>query len=316
MDSGILERGLSIISQCKRQTGDIWEAHFGAAAITSYFFVKENPIAVETAARITAESDAMLRSHTFVHISRQEGETNARAAEQLILAALQPTMDGLHWVGHNVIYAATSLLAIKELDGWGHMDDIEGISNLIKAFNNTIPGRSWLGCSVSEVKRLEMTESDRFPDIRNAEQLSDFIINELSSFRIIYKSEAHHDLIGHMLTFSQALNILHDLGHVEYFLKGIPSLQQLVKVLRISHDINPEHPPKLFSPVDRWPLELACRSEWLPTEDEYWLKSFQHTDWDFGHTFKFPYSLFNHMNRLSAPDPKALENFRYVISHA
>ncbi|MGG1634429.1 hypothetical protein [Paenibacillus sp. NRS-1760] len=313
MDNRILERGLSIISQCKVRTGDIWEAHFGAAAIASYFFVKENLMPAETSARIAAESDVMLRSRAYEHIARSGGELDAETAEKQILAALLPTMDGLHWVGHNVIYAAISLMAIRELDGWGHADDIEGISSLIASFNKTIPGRSWLGYSASDVKRLEVAESDRFPAIQNAEQLSEFIINELSSFQTIYRSEAHHDLIGHMLTFSQALTILHELGHVEYFLKGIPSLQKLVKVLRTSHDINLDNPPKLLSPVDRWPLPLACRSEWLPVEDEYWIKSFQHVDWDFGHTFKFPYSFYNHMNRLAAPNAQAVENFRYIV---
>ncbi len=33
----LLKGGLSIISQCKKETNDIWHAHFGAAAIASYF---------------------------------------------------------------------------------------------------------------------------------------------------------------------------------------------------------------------------------------------------------------------------------------
>ncbi|MEC2628050.1 hypothetical protein P9X08_32035 [Bacillus cereus] len=36
-NKGILKGGLSIISQCKKETNDIWHAHFGAAAIASYF---------------------------------------------------------------------------------------------------------------------------------------------------------------------------------------------------------------------------------------------------------------------------------------
>lgn len=36
----VLKDGLSIISQCKKETNDIWHAHFGAAAIASYFLRK------------------------------------------------------------------------------------------------------------------------------------------------------------------------------------------------------------------------------------------------------------------------------------
>lgn len=43
-NKSVLKGGLSIISQCKKQTNDIWHAHFGAAAIASYFFIKDNNI--------------------------------------------------------------------------------------------------------------------------------------------------------------------------------------------------------------------------------------------------------------------------------
>lgn len=33
----------------------------------------------------------------------------------MIIKSLEHTIDELHWVGHNVIYAALSLLAMKEL---------------------------------------------------------------------------------------------------------------------------------------------------------------------------------------------------------
>ena len=37
-NKSILKGGLSIISQCKKETNDIWHAHFGATAIASYFY--------------------------------------------------------------------------------------------------------------------------------------------------------------------------------------------------------------------------------------------------------------------------------------
>ncbi len=33
MNRFLLTAGLAIISTCKKETGDIWQAHFGAAAI-------------------------------------------------------------------------------------------------------------------------------------------------------------------------------------------------------------------------------------------------------------------------------------------
>lgn len=315
MDKKPLKGGLSIISQCKSSTGDIWEAHIGAGAIASVFFIKENGMSAETVNRITAQSEAMLDKHLFNRTANVAEGIDLWDAEHMILEALEISIDQLHWVGHNVIYAAISLLALRDLGRWGSQDEIEGICALLRSFEKTIPGRSWLGYTASEVKKLQIEESDNNPAIEDAKQLSEFILNELSSFRIIYRAESHHDLIGHMLTFSHALNILFDLGHVTYFKRGLPPLLKLAKVLRASHNLNLDldHSIKLSSPVDRWPILKAERSEWLPVDHEYWSKDYAQHEWDFGHVFKFPFSFYNHLNRVSERKDSAIENFRFIV---
>lgn len=311
-DKEWLVKGLSIISSCKRETKDIWQAHLGAAAIAAYFFTKENELPAETVHAIEAQAAAMLQKHQPDKVGAAASEIlEPKAAEQLILEALDLTIDGLHWVGHNVIYSAVSLLAIHELGGWGSRQQIEGIAELIRSFQRTIPGRSWLGCSVSEVKQLEPEEADRFPAIENGQQLSGLILDELSSFRTIYNAEAHHDLIGHMLTYSHAINILDDLGHHSYFKRTLPPLLKLIKALRKSRE--PALPLPLNSPVDRQPLALRERSEYLPAEPRFWTGDYSAGDWEFGHMFKFPFSFYNHLNRVPGKNPAAIENFRYII---
>lgn len=264
---------------------------------------------------IEVQAAAMLRKHQPESLDASASETlEPKAAEPLILEALDLTIDGLHWVGHNVIYSAVSLLAIRELGGWGSRQHIEGIAELIRSFHRTIPGRSWLGSSVSEVKRLEPEEADRFPAIANGRQLSGLILDELSSFRTIYNAEAHHDLIGHMLTYSHAINILHDLGHDSYFKRALPPLLKLIKALRKSWEPAADGLQlPLYSPVDRQPLAPRERSESLPVEPRFWTGDYSAGDWEFGHMFKFPFSFYNHLNRVPGKKPFAIENFRYVI---
>lgn len=62
-DLKLLNSGLSIISTCKTQSGDIWEAHFGAAAIAGYFFMKDNDLPIETAASVSRQVNAMVERH-------------------------------------------------------------------------------------------------------------------------------------------------------------------------------------------------------------------------------------------------------------
>ncbi|MEW4369743.1 hypothetical protein [Paenibacillus kandeliae] len=313
MQKDMLKHGLQIIANCKSKTGDIWEAHFGVAAIAAYFFIQENHIPSTIADTIFIQAQAMLDYHSSIETNASIAEVKISEVESALLQSLQFVMDDLHWVGHNVIYTALSVKAIRELGEWGTSSDIAGICTLIESFRKTIPGRSWLGYSAAQVKRLEITEGDAFPTITNAKQLSEFVVGELSYFETIYRAEAHHDLIGHMLTFSHSLNILFDLGYVEYFERGLPALLKLVKVLRASQHLSSQSSIQLYSSVDQLPLVKAKRSEWLPAEEQYWATDFAEVDWDFGHVFKFPFSFYNHLHRIDAYAPSAMENFRYII---
>ncbi|MDJ1478727.1 hypothetical protein QBX67_27260 [Bacillus sp. LS15-K4] len=309
----VLRDGLSIISQCKKQTNDIWHAHFGAAAIASYFFMKDNNMEEEITHSMYSQTKMMLNNQNLGEIIDSKEEIDFQSAEKLIIKSLEHTIDELHWVGHNVIYAALSLLAMKELQKWGDNQAIEGITNLILSFRKTIPGRSWIGFTTKEVKQLSINDEIE-SEFKNPKQLSKFILKELSQFNIIYRAEAHHDLIGHLLTFSHAINIMYDLGHRDIFHRGIRPLLKLVYVLRASQYLMPNTEINLYSPIDRLPLIESKRAHVLPTEKQFWLKDYSAFNWDFGHVFKFSYSYFDHIKR--APEYKdiTLEKFRFVIN--
>ncbi|PGS85709.1 hypothetical protein COD02_06555 [Bacillus thuringiensis] len=312
-NKSILKGGLSIISQCKKETNDIWHAHFGAAAIASYFFMKDNNIEEETARNMYLQTRMMLSKKKIGEMIDDKKEIDFQIAENMIIKSLEQTIDELHWVGHNVIYASLSLLAMKELQKWGDNQAIEGITTLILSFRKTIPGRSWIGYTTKEVKQLSF-EDEIQSELSNPPQVSQFILNELSKFNGIYRAESHHDLIGHLLTYSHAINIMYDLGHIDLFQRGIRPLLKLVYVLRASQKLKLNTEITLHSPIDRLPLIQSKRANFLPTENIFWIKDYSGFDWDFGHVFKFSYSYFNHIKR--APDYKdiTLEKFRYVIN--
>ncbi|GGE83778.1 hypothetical protein [Priestia taiwanensis] len=315
LHTSILEDGLAIISSCKAQTGDIWKAHYGAACIGSYFFMKNNH---DLNSELTELVFRQAKEMSNNVIERKRGQNNAHydegSAVRAILEALDNTIDQLHWVGHNVIYAAASLLAIRELEGWGSEEEIAGITDLIQSFERTIPGRSWIGFSASEVKRMTITDEDGFSPISNPEELSLLVLEELAQFQTIYRAESHHDLIGHMLTFSHALNSLYDLGHTSFFKRGLLPVLKIMKVLRSSKNIKQEDAIKLVSPVDQLPLQRAKRAAVLPSETEFWKKGYREKDWDYGHVFKFSDSFYDHLRRVEKVKEIYIENFRYVIT--
>ncbi|MGE7876656.1 hypothetical protein [Peribacillus muralis] len=317
MDNVMLKEGLSIISRCKKETGDIWQAHFGASAIAGHFFVKDNELTENLAQLVFSQLESMIESQCMERNQYEPvREWDMEKAEGSILQALDKTVDRLHWVGHNVIYGAISLLALRELKEGGAKacGDLSGIGDLILSFENSIPGRSWIGYSAAEVKRIEITKEDDMPMIENPNDLSLFVLEELAYFPIIYRAESHHDLIGHMITFSHALNILFDAGHVSLFHRGLQPLLKLVQALRGSREVKLGDAIKLFSPVDQLPLQKAARSQWLPTECGYWTKDHSRNSWDFGHTFKFPFSFYDHIRRVGRVKAPYIENFRYIIN--
>ncbi|MFD6507135.1 hypothetical protein [Bacillus sp. NPDC060175] len=310
----VLKDGLSIISQCKKETNDIWYAHFGAAAIASYFFTKNNNIDEKTACHIYSQAKMMLHKQRLGKTIDNKQGVDYQSAEETIIKSLEQTIDELHWVGHNVIYASLSLLAIKELGHWGSEQDINNIANLILSFQKTIPGRSWIGFTTKEVKQLIINNDEMQSEIKNPKQLSEFILNELSKFNIIYRAESHHDLIGHMLTFSHAINILYDLGHIELFQRGVKPLIKLVYVLRESRNLTSNAQLILNSPVDHLPLIQAKQVDTLPIENVFWLKDYNELNWDFGHIFKFSYSYFDHLKRVPEYENITLDKFRCIIN--
>ncbi|GGD86033.1 hypothetical protein [Paenibacillus nasutitermitis] len=314
LNQSILRDGLTIIASCKQETGDIWQAHYGAAAIGSYFFVSTNNLRQEITELIASQARAMVQKILGVKSTQHRSDCNTHTAEADILEALDKTIDELHWVGHNVIYSAASLLAIHELKGWGSAGEIAGITDLILSFERTIPGRSWIGFTASEVKRMQITDEDGFPTISNPKELSLLVLEQLTEFPVIYRAESHHDLIGHMLTFSHALNILFDLGHVSFFERGLLPIMKLIKVLRYSRNVKPGDSIKLVSPVDHLPLQAAVRVNALPTEIQFWQKDYSEQDWDFGHVFKFSQSFYDHLRRVEQKKNSYSENFRYIIT--
>ncbi|GBF75365.1 hypothetical protein PA598K_03768 [Paenibacillus sp. 598K] len=315
MNTQLLTDGLTIIAACREQTNDIWDAHYGAAAIGSALFASSGWLSPQSAARVEAQAAAMVKATLDPAYAAADSDSGCEetTAATAILDALDSTIGELHWVGHPVIYSASSLLAIHQLQRWGSSEQLSGLTALIRAFERTIPGRSWIGYSAAEVRRMQVTVEDGFPTISHPRELSTLVLEQLAAFPVIYRAEAHHDLMGHMLTYAHALNILFDLGHVSFFERGVPPLLKLVKVLRSSIDLPHDDPVRLVSPVDRLPLQPAQRGRWLPTDERYWQRDYSGIDWDFGHVFKFAHSFYDHLGRVSNRKPAYEEQLRYLI---
>ncbi|MDG0812912.1 hypothetical protein [Cohnella rhizosphaerae] len=286
------------------------------------FFIAENRLDDGVARKIANEANRMVSDRLETPTASMPPDRGtletmpkrgASADERTIAEALEETIDGLHWVGHNAIYAAASMKAIRELDGWGEASEMAAIAALIRAFKGKIPGRSWIGYKTSEVKALTLGEEEGGAGIEDGAALSRAMLRELASFENVYRAEAHHDLIGHMLTFSHALVTLEELGYPELFKRGLVPLFKLVHVLRASRELRSGASIQLNSPVDREPLAPAPAAASLPTEAAFWERDRSKAAWDFGHAFKFPYSFYHLAARAGGADAAAYDRFRRIV---
>jgi hypothetical protein len=87
-NTATLVDGLSILSQSRRQTGDIWQAYYGAAAIAGYFFIKENHLSGKVEEAVAAENRGMIGKYlqpgtvpVFYHHWNRVSEAPAKAME-------------------------------------------------------------------------------------------------------------------------------------------------------------------------------------------------------------------------------------------
>ncbi|AJQ62437.1 hypothetical protein BTT_60660 (plasmid) [Bacillus thuringiensis serovar morrisoni str. 4AA1] len=102
LNQTILRDGLTIIASCKQETGDIWQAHYGAVAIGSYFFVSTNNLRQEITELIASQAGAMVQKILGSKSNQHYSNCDICTAEAAILEALDKTIDELHLVGHNV----------------------------------------------------------------------------------------------------------------------------------------------------------------------------------------------------------------------
>ncbi|SFJ22477.1 hypothetical protein SAMN02799624_03693 [Paenibacillus sp. UNC496MF] len=72
-----LSAGLAVIAGCLAETGDVWRARYGAAAVASWLFRRDAALAFAAEAAAARQTDAMLAAHPpGAHL------TTARAASR------------------------------------------------------------------------------------------------------------------------------------------------------------------------------------------------------------------------------------------
>lgn len=305
-----LRAALSSLARHGERSRKWGDGHWGAAVAAGCFFVEESVADAECA----LEVERQIALFTAIYADRFtppiERASPAHDPVGPLLAALDRNIDRLCWVGHNVIYAALSLNALRRVPDL--VEAVPGVARLTALFDRSVPGRSWIGWTIQQVRDASIDETT-WP-LSTPADVSRAVLEELSAFRTIFRAESHHDLIGHLLDFAQAVNLLHDLGHEDLFVRALSPLRRFIFVLRSSQDLVPGQHLAITSPLDRSPLREAPAASMDPLTAAYWRRDFARCAWDGGHVFKFPYAYYDHARRVE-PDlrRRSHRNFMAIL---
>jgi hypothetical protein len=305
-----LRAGLTSLALCAERTKKWNDGHWGAAVLAGCFLVEENDIDLQCEQAVERQLSLFIKTHRERFEPRFEPAPAAPDGTSPLVMALERNIDRLCWVGHNVIFAALSLKALRrvpELTG-----TIPGLARMTALFDRSIPGRSWIGWTVREVQDVSIDES--VLSLTNPADVSRVVLEELSAFQTVFDAESHHDLIGHMLDFAQAVNVLHDLGYEQLFHRAVAPLRRFIVVLRSSQSLTLGQTLAITSPVDRPPLREVAAIKEDPLTALYWRRDFARRTWDGGHVFKFPYAYYDHARRVGLDvRARSRQNFMKVL---
>ncbi len=298
-----LELGLTGLARCANA---VWDAHFPAAVLAGYYFAARNALASETEHGIATQLDRLIATKHELFRPYPKAGTIADSCGP-ITDALVASVDKFSELGHNTIFAAYALRALRDLGGAAREPIVRDIAAVIRQFDYG-PARYWLHLNQGhDPRKFTLPQCTIFTEYMPDAAVARTILDELPKFQHVYTQMGSKSHIGHLLTQSQALLTLRALGFSELANRGCYSLECRFILLKDSQ-------PYKSSPLSFY--RPATRSALLPNEPAYWAQDFTMCQWDEGHSFKYTFSFFELLNLLPADTDTsaAVEKFRYLIS--
>lgn len=298
-----LELGLTGLG---RSVHSIWDTHFAAAVLAGFDYAARHALPADTERALAAQLDRVIAAKPALFEPYPAGETLADPADPIV-EALTQSIDKFSELGHNAIFAAYALRALRDLGGRASAQNVRDIAALLRAFDQG-PAHYWLRLAKGHDPRtFALPARTLFTDDLPAPRVAELVFTELTRFENIYRQMGSKSHIGHLLTQSHALLSLRELGFASLANRGFYSLECRVVLLRASQ-------PHVASP--RSVYRRATRSALLPTDAAYWAQDFSRCEWDEGHVFKYTYSFFELARLVIAGSLRdaAVEKLRYLIS--
>lgn len=188
--------------------------HNAAAVISSAFFCREQNLDADTQKEIQSYLDARLLKNPIYATPRPTETADSKLIEGL-LEDLDAGIATLRGKGHNIIFAATSLKALRAVPEAATPERIDGLRKMVRSFGNT--------------KARVGKDPDPLVGLDDERKFIHFVFEEFLRAR-------GDGFDGHVVTIGHALVELHRMGHIELARKGVPAYWQWVRQSRAGED--------------------------------------------------------------------------------
>lgn len=240
--------------------------HNAAAVISSAFFCREQRFGADVRRELLALVEARLLTSP-IYAARPTEAADPKLVDGLT-ADLDAGITVLRSSGHNIIFAATCLKALREVPEAVTPERVAGLRRMVRSFGTG--GANNRG-------------DDPPADPGDEPRFVRFVFEEfLTAIDLYLAGRGHHGFAGHVLTIGHALVELGRLGHRELARKGARAYWQFVQQARRGADLGGRAvaaaPPRPPTPLTR----------------EYWAGQGTRRTGEIvsSHLVKYPYSLY------------------------
>ena len=195
-------KGLDGMSRVAETGNTFGLGHNAAAVISSAFFCREQKLDADTQKEILAFLDARLLKNPIYAAGRPKEAADPKLTEGL-LEDLDAGIATLRGKGHNIIFAVTSLKALRAVPEAVTPERVDGLRKMVRSFGKTRGGAQ----EDPEPPLVGLDDEQKFVH---------FIFEE-------FLKAAGDGFDGHVLTIGHALLELHRMGHKELARKGVPA---------------------------------------------------------------------------------------------
>ena len=266
VDYQYLCKGIYALSRAHR--ANTMAGHLGAAVAAGYFIGEQRPdLDPFIFTNIETELDRIIEGQSVFSPQPDAAITVAELFESIptdearedlidtIPQALAKNIGEAHESGHNVIFASIALRAFKDHPELAAPSIINGICQLITAFDGSSPGSGYYGAERGRINGnlIDLPEDQDFPPYSDLRSMVRMVLNELL-LSAPEKRQGYGGLV-HIINHAAALCELAAYGYPQLAVEGLKGHHQHVRLWKTLPNVADETEPEAPVENDLWSPE-------------------------------------------------------------